>query len=74
MKSKKLMVACKCSLIVSICALITGASFHGLRTHPENAQGYKLGITMGTIMAALAGASFLAFIILMTICKKSEHK
>ncbi len=74
MKNKELRTAKKYSLIISIAALITGAAFHGLRIHPENADGYRLGVIMGITMATLAGTAFVLFIILLIICKKSEQK
>lgn len=52
-------------LVVCVFALVAGASFHGLRMHPENANAYDLGVTMGIIMASIAAISFVAFLIVL---------
>lgn len=60
------------ALIITILSLAVGASFHGLRMHPENADSYKLGITMGTIMLAAASVSFAVFIVTLVIYKMKK--
>ena len=52
-------------------SLAVGASFHGLRLHPENAAGYQLGCTMGIAMASIAGAALVAFLVLFVLYRKS---
>ena len=54
-------------LVVSIIALITGASFHGMRMHPENVGRYNLGVTMGVTMASVAALSFIVFVIMLIL-------
>ena len=67
------------AIIVCVVSLAAGASFHGLRMHPENAAGYQLGCTMGIVMASIAGAALIAFIVLFvlyrkSICRKGKRK
>lgn len=50
MKRKKIWII---PLIVSILSLTIGASFHGYRLHPENAQNYNIGVAMGITMASI---------------------
>ncbi len=59
------------ALTVCGLSLAVGASFHGLRLHPENAAGYSPGCTMGIVMASVAGASLLAFLVLFVRYKKA---
>ena len=63
---------CIIPLAICIAALITGASFHGLRMHPENVSGYNLGVTMGTTMASLASVAFVVFIIMFVLYRKMK--
>lgn len=60
---------------LSVCAvsLIVGASFHGLRMHPENAESYRLGCVIGTVMASLAGAALVTSIVLFILYKRSSR-
>lgn len=51
------------SFLLSVLFLIIGASFHGMRMHPENESSYHLGVTMGIIMISL----FVGFLILGVI-------
>lgn len=67
MKRKKIWIV---PLVISILALVIGASFHGFRMHPENVQNYNLGVTMGITMASIAVISFVVFLILLIIYKK----
>ena len=69
MKQKRIWII---PLIVSILSLVIGASFHGYRLHPENAQTYNLGVAMGISMASIAGISFVIFIIMLLIYKKRK--
>ena len=69
MKLKKYRVS---ALIIGIVSLIIGASFHGLRMHPENASTYHLGCTMGIIMAIIAVISFVAFVALLVVGKRKS--
>ena len=62
------------ALAVCALSLVTGASFHGLRMHPENAEGYQLGCTMGFATASLAGVALIAFIVLFVLYKKSNNR
>jgi hypothetical protein len=59
------------ALIICLISLAVGASFHGLRMHPENAEAYSLGCTMGIIMASVAAVAFVTFIVLFVRYKKS---
>ena len=61
------------SLVICLISLVVGASFHGLRMHPENVVEYGLGCTMGIIMAVIAGLAFVAFIFLLVIYRRSIH-
>ena len=69
MKLKKYRVS---ALIIGIVSLIIGASFHGLRMHPENASAYHLGCTMGIILAIIAVISFIAFISILVVSKRKS--
>ena len=69
MKKKKML---SIPLIISIIALVVGASFHGFRIHPENVENYNLGVVMGITMASIAGISFIAFVILLVIDKRRK--
>lgn len=51
-------------LVISIISLIVGASFHGLRMHPENVDSCNFGVTMGVTMAIIAAISFIVFVIM----------
>lgn len=62
--------SCVAALVISILSLIVGASFHGLRMHPENAEGYQLGCTIGTVAAIIASIAFVAFIVLLVRTRK----
>ena len=66
MKLKKCRVS---ALIIGIVSLIIGASFHGLRMHPENASAYRLGCTMGIILAVIAVVTLVTFAALLIISK-----
>ena len=66
MKLKKYRVS---ALIIGIVSLIIGASFHGLRMHPENASAYRLGCTMGIILAVIAVVTLVTFAALLIISK-----
>jgi predicted membrane channel-forming protein YqfA (hemolysin III family) len=66
MKLKKCRVS---ALIIGIVSLIIGASFHGLRMHPENASAYHLGCTMGIILAVIAVVTLVTFAALLIISK-----
>ena len=59
------------ALAICVLSLVVGASFHGLRLRPENAAGYQLGCTMGIVMASIAGAAFIAFIVLFVLYRKT---
>lgn len=59
------------ALSICLVSLAVGAAFHGLRMHPENAEAYSLGCTMGIIMASVAAAAFVTFIVLFVRYKKS---
>ena len=60
------------ALIISLASLAVGASFHGLRMHPENIEKYNIGVTMGITMASVALVSVVAFIILIVLWKKKD--
>jgi len=62
------------TLVIGVISLIVGASFHGLRTHPENASGYQLGCTMGIIMAMIAAVSFIAFAVLLFVGNRIKKR
>ncbi len=62
------------ALIACVLSLAVGASFHGMRLRPENTSEYQLGCTMGIVMASIAGAALIAFIILLVLYKKSNHQ
>jgi uncharacterized membrane-anchored protein len=66
MKLKKCRVS---ALIIGIISLVVGASFHGLRMHPENASAYHLGCTMGIILAVIAVVTLVTFAALLIISK-----
>ena len=59
------------ALIICFVSLAVGASFHGIRMHPENVEAYSLGCTMGIIMASVAAIAFVVFIVLFVRYKKS---
>lgn len=62
------------ALAVTLIALTVGASFHGLRMHPENAENYTLGCNMGLSMIIVAGVGLAAFIVLFVLYKKALKK
>ena len=62
------------ALTVCGLSLAGGASFHGLRLHPENAAGYRLGCTMGIVMASIAGVALIAFIVLFMLYRKTNRR
>ena len=62
------------ALAVCVLSLAVGASFHGLRIHPENAAGYQLGRTMGIVMASIAGVALIAFIVLFMLYRKTNRR
>lgn len=51
-------------------SLIIGASFHGYRIHPENAENYNVGVTMGIVMITAFAVFLLTGIIITVIGKK----
>lgn len=57
---------------LSVVSLIIGASFHGYRIHPENAEKYSIGVTMGIIMITAFAVFLLAGIILTLIGKRKK--
>ena len=59
------------ALTICVLSLVVGASFHGLRMHPENAAGYQLGCTMGIVMASIASAALVAFAVLFVLYRKT---
>ena len=61
------------ALAVLIVSLAVGASFHGCRMHPENVEFYNLGVKMGIIMASIAAAALVVFLILL-VCGKLRKK
>lgn len=61
------------ALAVCAISLIIGASFHGLRMHPENVANYQLGCTMGIVMASISGTALITFIILFVLYKKTNR-
>lgn len=61
------------ALAVCLGSLVVGASFHRLRMHPENAAGYQLGCTMGIVMASIAGAALVAFVVLFVFYRKTNR-
>lgn len=60
-------------LTLFIISLVTGASFHGFRMHPENTQAYNFGINMGISMAIIAVISFIFFIVMFIKYKKINN-
>lgn len=62
------------ALAVCGLSLVVGASFHRLRMHPEDAVGYQLGCTMGIVMASVACAALIAFIVLFVLYRKSNRR
>lgn len=69
---KKIRICYITSFIVSLIALIIGASFHGYRIHPENVENYNLGVTMGISMISVFGIFLLIGIFLLYIYKKKK--
>lgn len=61
------------ALIICVFSLIVGASFHGLRMHPENAEAYQLGCTVGIVAAIIAAVSFVIFIVLLVRSRKNRR-
>ena len=55
-------------------SLVTGASFHGFRMHPEDASLYNLGVTMGIVMITLFAFFLLAGIIVMIVDKRINNR
>lgn len=69
---KRLKLLSNIFLIISVVSLAVGASFHGYRIHPEHAETYNFGVTMGTTMI-IAFAFFLcAGIVCGIIAKKAK--
>lgn len=68
---KKLKIGFVAAFLLSLAALITGASFHGFRVQTENVEMYNLGVTMGVVMISLFGAFLFIGIALLEIYKKS---
>ena len=60
-------------LVICIISLLVGASFHGLRMHPENAGAYQLGCTVGMAAAIVAAIAFVIFIILLARSRKRKR-
>lgn len=58
------------ALAICLVALMIGASFHGLRMHPESTEAYSLGCKMGIIMASVAAVSLIVCIALFVRYKK----
>jgi len=59
--------------IIAVVSLVTGASFHGFRMHPENVAKYNIGVTMGIVMISIFVISLIAGIVL-TILSRKEGK
>jgi len=53
--------------------MVTGASFHGYRMHPEDVTKYNIGVTMGIVMISVFVISLIAGII-MTVLAGKEGK
>lgn len=61
-------------LAVSLTALILGASFHGLRIHPENVDDYNLGVFMGISMISVFSVFLAAYIALYIVYRKKRNQ
>lgn len=59
-------------LVICIISLLVGASFHGLRMHPENAEAYRLGCTVGTAAVIISVIAFVVFAVLLA--QSLKHK
>lgn len=60
---KKLKIAWICCFAVAAAALAVGASFHGYRINPDDAEKFKLGVAMLGIFAVSAAAGIVLFIL-----------
>lgn len=69
---KKLKIGYLVFFVISLVALVVGASFHGYRIHPENVEKYNLGITMGISMIWIFGVFLILGIVLYIIYKKKR--
>lgn len=56
--------------IIAVISLVTGASFHGYRMHPEDATKYNIGVTMGIVMISIFAVSLIVGIVLTILAKK----
>ena len=56
--------------IIAVVALVTGASFHGYRMHPEDAAKYNIGVTMGIVMISIFAVSLIVGIVLTILARK----
>jgi len=60
--------------IIAVVSLVTGASFHGYRMHPEDAAKYSIGVTMGIVMISIFVVSLIVGIILMILARKEGKR
>ena len=67
MSKKNLKLLYLNSFIISFIALITGASFHGYRSHPENVSNYNLGVKMGILMIIIFIVFLISGLIFLTL-------
>jgi len=56
--------------IIAVLSLVTGASFHGYRMHPEDTAKYNIGVTMGIVMISIFVISLIVGIALMILARK----
>lgn len=69
---KRLKLLSNIFLIISVVSLAVGTSFHGYRIHPEHAETYNLGVTMGIAMIIAFAVFLCAGIVCRIIAKKAQ--
>lgn len=72
MSKKNLKLLYLNSFIISFIALITGASFHGYRSHPENVSNYNLGVKMGILMIIMSIVFLLSGLVFLILYLKKN--
>lgn len=55
---------------ISVIALVIGAAFHGYRMHPESAENYKIGVTMGIVMISICAVSLVGGIVTSVVGRR----
>lgn len=69
---KKIKIAWICCFAIAAAALAVGASFHGYRINPDDAEKFKLGVAMGVSMLGIFAVFAAAGIVLFILWKKKK--